>query len=148
MQVTRRQVSEALYTLLAGAYAWKKSEPTARLWGKVVPEEQPYMGLYRPAEDDDQPIGGWGLQKYILYYSVLVYARRPSTPPPTGDSFGYLLDDLQDAIDKAMLPQLGRPQTLGGLVTQAMVKGRVDRDEGLIDQQGKIEIPIQVLIGG
>lgn len=148
MQVTRRQVSIALYTLLKNCYPWKFSEPTARIWDKVQPTQQPYLGLYKPAEDDDQPMA-WGLQRYKLMYSALVYARRPDYPTSTPGEFGYMLDDIQDAIDSAMLgPRPGEQQNLGlspGL--QAMVVGRIDRDEGIIDQQGKMEIPIQVLIG-
>ena len=144
---TRRAISTALYNLLAGAYTWAYSEPTARLWSKVPANQQPYLGLYRPAEDGEQS-QAFGLTKWTLYYSVLIYARRDSTPDVVGQSFGYLLDDLQDAIDVAMQgPRPGENQTLGGLVTQAWIAGRADRDEGVIDQQGKIEIPVRVIVG-
>lgn len=147
MQVTRRQVSTALFNLLAGAYTWAKAEPTARLWSKVTALEQPYFWLYQPVQTGEQS-QAYGAIKYTLYYSALVYARRDATPAAPGDSFGYYLDDIMDMVDKAMQgPRLGENQTLGNLVTQAMIQGRIDRDEGLLDQQGKIEIPIVVLIG-
>lgn len=147
MQVTRRAISTALYTLLQGAYPWTYSEPTARLWGKLQANQQPYMGIYRPAEDGEQS-QAFGLTKWTLYYSVLIYARRDAMSEPTGQSFGYVLDDMQDAIDMAMQgPRPGENQTLGGLVTQAWIAGRADRDEGILDQQGKIEIPVRVIVG-
>jgi hypothetical protein len=149
MQVTRRAVSTALYNLLTGAYPWAFSEPTARLWGKVPPNQQPYLGLYRPAEDGEQS-QAFGLTKWTLYYSVLIYARRDATPDPVGSSFSYFMDDIQDAIDTVMQGPYGGggvPNTLGGLVTNAWIAGRSDRDEGILDQQGKIEIPVRVIVG-
>ena len=53
---------------------------------------------------------------------------------------------LIDAIDAAINPMPGIPQTLGGLVLHTYIDGTVVFDNGLTDQQAIILVPITMLV--
>ena len=147
MNVSRRQISKALYDLLASSYSFRKTEPTARIWTNVDAMDQPYGGLIKPGEDASEP-QAYNVTRWGVYYSWIMYLRRDATPATSGNDVQYLIDDMIDGVEKALQgPALGMPQTLGNLVQNAYISGRIDIDPGLLDQQCKIEVPIFVVTG-
>ena len=59
-----------------------------------------------------------------------------------------VLDTLNDQIDVLMQPDDLRNNrlTLGGLVTSAMIKGKVERAAGDVTGKGVLIIPIEIVI--
>jgi len=151
MQVPRAQVSGALFTVLQNAYSWALADPRLPVPAKLGANQQPALFLVKPDEDWTQQGGNrMAMTSYTLQYYALVMVRGAGTPEDPDATCENVIDSILDAIDTAMMPSppgLGFKQTLGGLVTNAWIEGRVTIDTPVLFQQAAIWIPIKVLVG-
>lgn len=156
MKSSREAVAAALFALLEDV-TWtdpytdapgQEFEYTTRrptLPENVDAARQPYLGLEMLDEDDTQATA-MGLTEYRIEFRCYVYARADADPDVAGES---LLNVIMDAIDAALQNQNqpGERQTLGGLVTNCWIEGRVTRSNGLLDQQMYLIVPIVTASG-
>jgi hypothetical protein len=114
----------------------------------TVPENvdsanQPYLGLIGVggAQMEQQ---AQGLEKWILDYQVIVYVRADDLPSATGAT-------KINAAWKALVEVLRTPtferNTLGGLVDNVWVEGQTWKDNGNLDNQCALLIPVRVSVG-
>ena len=112
------------------------------MWDKLS-GQQPAAELIKVSE-------GWaqnalGLPKYVLHYWLLVYAKSQGLENTPDETF---INQCLDAFDAAMAPKPPyQKQTLGNLVNNAWIEGDVMVDQGILDQQMAIVIPVKVETG-
>lgn len=147
---TREQIMAALFTLVAGAYAWKNT-PTSgpdtrrrlKLWGAVDVSLRPALfqfeggkGTYSWSNDVNP--------KRVLRPQLFVYidAKDPTT---IGAS---QINNILDALDAVLGPQVGPlgRQTLGGLVHSCRIEGDPFSDPGDLDGDGLIVVPVRIVM--
>lgn len=135
-------ISASLFTLLAAAYPFKKSDRRGAIWSNVDIQDQPYMALIEQGATGVQDTT-IGLEKWTLHYLVLVYLRadaNPSVVPAT------TINAILQAIANALQPISGK-QTLTATVNNTWIDGEVKIDTGILDQQCALLIPISVQVG-
>jgi len=162
--MNREPISQALFTILAGAYPWKSCSRQAKIFPNA--DVQPVMYLIAPDEVDNQP--DMALTDYELHYVCLIYFI--GDPSPDGSAHPFP-DTVINGIIQAIEAKLGTPTgervqnmqvvgqqpsiAAGGtaqptLVTNVIncyIKGTIYKDSAILSQQGSIEIPITVLAG-
>lgn len=93
---------------------------------------------------------------WTLHPKLIVYTRHDADPATAGSSIQHtILQAIEAAMEMqpAELAQLGpfvndgqQPHTtLGGLVSSCRIFGQVVKDEGLFQQQGIMEIPLEII---
>lgn len=89
----------------------------------------------------------WGLAKYQLDYRLVVYAGMPDKS--TGTAPGSVLNPLLDAVDLALQAtvQPNEKQTLGGLVENCWINGKIFKVDGYLGQYIVAVFPISILTG-
>jgi hypothetical protein len=150
MQVSRSQVTTALYNLLSGCYAWNnlnsvQANGRLQLGDDVPAYEQPALYLVKGKETWDYR-KSYGAIQYTLEYNALILVRAGGSPEDT--TAETVMDNILDAIDRVMSPQPGYQfQTLGGLVYNCYVNGPVEIDPPILHDQAAIWVPILVVTG-
>lgn len=131
---------------LDGSRAWVTSSRKWQSWGDVSPSNQPAMFMREGSQDATQQLA-IGLTEWKLRASCWIYCQHPSDQ---GSIPSTLINRLLTAVKDVLSPLPGRDaQTLGGLVTNCFIEGRVLIDEGLApqDTQSIIVVPISILTG-
>jgi hypothetical protein len=115
--------------------------------GMMPPEKIPSLpALLMEQLPDDYEAGLNRPPILHLEAHLWIFARVPavtatSTPP------GTILNPLKDAVIAALAnfgPNYPN-QTLGNLVSNIWINGKIDLDEGLADQRGIVRIPVRIL---
>lgn len=146
MQVTRKAVTAALYSILKGAYAWQTADPRLMLPDDLAANQQPALFLVKTKERVDQ--SNFAMPKYLLSYYALILVRAAGVPEDLTNTAETRLDDILDAVDTALqAPRRGEPQTLGGLVTNCWIDGEITIDTPVLFEQCSIWLPISVQVG-
>lgn len=107
-------------------------------------------GFYQVEHDDEFPVEKRGLPySVILKAQWVVYqntGKDPKAIPSTENNL--IMDALQEALRARMEPgvQFADRLTLGGLVHDCHISGRVFKDAGNLDGQGVIVVPIDILV--
>lgn len=151
MKIPRSEVTTALYSLLAGCYAWKNlgtTQANGRLQlGDDVPAgQQPGLFLVKGREDWDYKTS-YGAIKYTLQYNILVLVRAGGSPEDT--TAETVMDDILDAIDTALSPTPGfQFQNLGlSGIYNCYINGAVEIDSPILHDQCALWIPVLVITG-
>lgn len=154
MNVARQAVKTALLSLITPvlqAQGFVTISPRLVSWEDCPKTSQPAAYLAQDWEEitrDAQQV--YGLNRYTLGFRLWVYMQRnvdPTVDPET--QFNPLLD----AVDTAVNPQVGRPQTLEAqnsgkpMVDDVWIEGRTLIDPGIFDQQVVLVVPIRVATG-
>ena len=150
MRVPRKQISTALFNLLAGCYPWKTADPRLQLPEEFPAGQQPALFLVKPQEHLDQEASAnFTMVKYTLSYFALILVYSSSVGIGPGDfSAEDLMSDILDAVDNAIIgPRLGESQTLGGLVTNCYIEGEIFIDTPVFFEHCAIWVPIKVVVG-
>jgi hypothetical protein len=151
MTSSREAIMQALCALLArarfaapinGCDSWALLSRRLKLWSDVASADQPALFITEHAETvsfaaDNLP------GKTALNVDLFVYVAAGKDPDavPARD-----LNLALDAIQACLAPPPGEArQTLGGLVAQCRVEGRVVKDPGDLDGQGLALVPIKIL---
>lgn len=145
MNHPRKEISQALFALLSGAYPFARAERRGEIPSNVAPTEQPALFLVKVEEPQFEP-QAYGAKRYELRYGALVYLQADAVL----GSLDHLdlLDDITDALDNALqAPFPGQPQTLGGLVAQCAIDGPLKIVSGTVGQMCVLVIPITVTTG-
>ncbi len=135
MNVTREQISVALFNLLATNATLKPLcntiTRTPKLWTAVNEADRPYLLLFKGGPETEGYIQPQqqhiGLTKYRINYNLWLYV----TADPSGEVNGEtIVNNIADAIDSALQSKVGptgtsfgERQTLGGLVNNAWLEG-------------------------
>jgi hypothetical protein len=150
MRVPRKKVTSALFELLAGCYPWVTADPRLQLPEELPGGQQPALFLVKPQEHIEQePASNFTMRKYTLTYFALVLVYSASIGGNGNGDFSAeeQMADIMDAMDNALAPNPGEPQTLGGLVTNCWMDGEVFIDTPVFFQHCAIWIPIKCVVG-
>lgn len=105
---------------------------------------QPLLGLVGLGASEVE-VGAQGLEKWLLHYRVLVYIRADATPDTIPST------QLNYAWNAIVLAMRSGPtyvqQKLGGLVDDCYISGDILRDNGNLDQQCVLMVPIIAEVG-
>jgi hypothetical protein len=143
MNSTRSAIDAALFTLLQNCYAWSYSSQFFLNWSKVDVANQPAMFLRRYTENVQQ-VRGYSANKYELHYYCIFYVRVDNS----NQANPYVvINPILDALDKAVLGPPGFQNNLGGLVDNVRMNGDIQIDDGTVDGQAAIVVPIVVVTG-
>jgi hypothetical protein len=119
-----------------------------RHWSDMQAAEQPVLFITQTGETAERRVGQ--LTKWTLDVLVYVYIQSQSDRYPVAPSMNALLG----AVRGAMQPDSSGPgrasfrNTLGGLVFDCEISGKIETDEGVLGQQGVAKIPIRIIQNG
>jgi len=144
--MTREPIYAALFALLADAAGFTTASRRLRHWSDVAAAEQPALFMAQKSETAEQRRGL--PTKWICDVDAYLYCHAPDelTAPTT------ILNPLLDAIEAALAPQPGggdivaNTQTLGGLVYQISLDGKIETDEGTLGGQAVAIVPIRITV--
>jgi hypothetical protein len=148
---TREQAYEALWTLVqtvhppGGYNQWRTKSRRLALWDNVPPASQPALFLHKGIETVNQP-QAYGAIQYSWQSQIWIYFRSDTLPQgilPDSEINNFL--DAFDLVLQGLPP--GERQTLGGVIYQCFIDGVIAFDDGLVDNQAVIIIPITMLTG-
>jgi hypothetical protein len=142
--VNREAIHQALFDLVKDLPGFVTTSRRARLVKDVAPEEQPALFLEEgPGETVQYQAAGLPA-KHFLYVDLGFYARLDEDKNVAP---GTVLNPLIDAIEAACAPDPDEEdQTLGGLVTYCRISGKILKNEGLLDGQASVVIPVEILV--
>ena len=146
MNVPRKQVSLALFELLTGiappgSSDWAFSERSLTPYSDLEPSQQPYLGMLCDDQDGSQS-RSTGANKWELHYIAQIYFLRGAQDKNFGDMCDDFIDDIEAALQTFPLPN-----TLGGLVVNCFIDGKVLVNPAIVSGQAGIQVPITVLSG-
>ncbi len=142
---TREQAACALFKLLTSSYTYPTTSRRFRTFDDIAQVQKP--ALYQ-VEHEEEHVRGKQLIPAIRTLMVDVYlfistGMDPKAVPIT------TLNNLIDAIDPVsggvLTPNDHGRQTLGGLVTDCYIEGKITKVPGDLDGQGVAIIPIKVV---
>jgi len=144
--VRREDALEALESLLQNAYSWKTG-PLRRLklWSDVPLTARPACYLYEGgSETYSWEIAAQAKRSLDIKLFVYLNAKDPNS---IGAS---MINDVLDAIDLCFAldgsdQSLGR-KTLGGLVYNCRIDGKVLKDPGDLDGDALLILPIKIIL--
>lgn len=147
MTSERSTVGQALHDLLCTAQwdsparGWAYTSQRLQLWDDVP--AQPSMITQEGDERFTQTTRGLPLR--VWEYRVVIYqnAARDTSNPRPADENGLIMGALEALMPSDTPDQL---QTLGGLVHSVKIVGTVLKDDGALDGQGMLVVPIEVMV--
>ncbi len=147
MSVTSREDAlEALAALLASAYDWTTG-PLRRLklWTDVSMANRPACFIFEGGFESYAWSEG-AIAKRILEPKIFIYLNAKD-PNSAGAS---LLNEVMDALDAAFALSgddllFGR-NTLGGLVSQCRIDGKIMKDPGDLDGDALLIVPVKLIL--
>lgn len=141
--INREAIYQALFNLVKDLPGFVTVSRRARLVKDVAAEEQPALFLEEGPGETVQNQGQGLPLKHFLHVDLGFYARLPDDRDLAP---GSILNPLIDAIEAALEPAAcDENQTLGGLVAYCRVNGKILKNEGLLDGQASVVIPVEIL---
>jgi len=142
--MNREAIYSALFSVLAASSAYVTASRRLRHWSDVGPAEQPALFIVQKSEMVQRPRGQ--AEKRVLSVDVFIYVQAlDETTAPAA-----ILNPLLDAIDAALAPAGAdlavNGQTLGGLVSNCAISGRIETDEGVLGGQSVAIVPIEITV--
>jgi hypothetical protein len=119
-----------------------------RHWGDVPANAQPALYQAQLTETQEKRTGQPG--KSELDLKIYIYCQSPQMDVPTSPTTNALLALVRGALgkDKSGAGAVQNRQTLGGLVFDTWINGKIETDEGVLGQQGVAIVPIRILENG
>lgn len=117
-----------------------------RMWTDVPDAAQPAMFLFQVGQAATQK-PAIALYKWEMRFWCLIYLRADPAQVDAGTTVETLMNAILDAFENALQPVKGEKQTLGGLVNNVWIEGEIILDNGILDQQCAIIIPLMVQTG-
>lgn len=155
MNYPRNQVATALFSVLSGLngtgpgqFNFATFSRTTRIWSDVPPASQPAGFLLYVGEDDAQD-QAFVARVYQMHFYFLAYFRTGLLDSQVAEEMAFLIIDAIDGTPgkPGLIGNNALPQTLGGLVANTWIQGRIIVDTGVTDEQAFVAIPIEVLTG-
>ena len=143
--VTREQVANALFNLLAGSSQFLTTSRRFLSEDQIASAEKPALFLL---DDDEQHTRGKQLVPAVreTIFECLMFISSGLDPNVVP---GTTLNNLIDAIDPVsggvLKPGINGKQTLGGLVTDCYIEGKIIKAPGDIGGLGAARIPIKII---
>ena len=144
--INREAIYQALFDLVKDLPGFKTTSRRGRLAQDVAPEEQPALFLEEgPGETVQYQADGLP-PEHVFYVDLGFYARLDEDKSLAP---GSILNPLIDAIEAALAPDPDEEeQTLGGLVTYCRISGKIEKNEGLLDGQASVLVPVEIFKAG
>lgn len=119
-----------------------------RHWTDVPASEQPCLFVAQGDEQSEKRPGQPA--KWTLFPFAYVYVQAPNDRTPPGPALNALLGTFRDmfAPDRSGAGRAQNRQTLGGLVFDAWIEGKIETDEGYLGQQAVAKVPIRIIQNG
>ena len=138
--MTREAIITALFNLLVTSHAYKTTGRRLILW-TLVPE-QPALFLRHTGDVfPEHPTGLLPRTRIECEAWIYVKTADPDAIPEKQ------MNNVLDAVERALKPPPAyENQTLGGLVTQGWIEGRVEIHPGDLDGQSIAVVPITILV--
>jgi len=83
--------------------------------------------------------------KITLHVFLVAYCYDNAANVDGTTQLNILIGRIEDALAPD-LPNIGEPQTLGGLAYQCWIEGEADIDPGVFGQQAVAIIPVRILV--
>lgn len=120
-----------------------------RHWTDVKAQEQPVLYLTTRHEEAERRPGQ--ISKWTLDCLAYIYCTAPNDSTPVAPYLNALVGAVRGVLDTTDPSGPGRAMglnTLGGLVFDAYINGKIELDEGYLGQQGVAKIPITIIQNG
>lgn len=118
-------------------------------WGDVLQSAQPAVFVTGTGETQlNKRIGQPG--QWIIDTLVWVYVMSPDTNTPSAPALSSMLTLTRNAMsrDKSGPGSVQNRQTLGGLVLDTWIEGKITTDNGFLGQQAVAKVPIRMIQNG
>lgn len=144
---TREQAMMALFNLLTAAYSFGYSSRRPMTQASLPSVEMPAMFLI---DDDEQHKRGTNLTPAVRIITCAAWiftadAQDPNSIPAT--TLNNIIDSIDPVSGGALKPSnLTGTQTLGGLVYDCWIEGKVTKDPGVLGGLGFAHIPISIML--
>lgn len=148
---SRDSIYQALFALASGATisgkpAFKATSRGIRSWSQVATEEKPALYQFQVEESLRRNTGsGMPYVDRMLVELYIVVGQQDDSQPSSP-----LLNPLVDAVIAALQPSTtAELQTLGGLVYDVRLSGKIEYREGMLGTTNAFAvIPVEILTGG
>jgi len=141
--MNREAIFAALWALAPTAQV-TTSGRKLRHWDDLKSSDFP--ALFQAQGDDEIAAHGNLPPAHSMLAKWWVYAY---TDPSQNKTPAEVINPLLDAVEAALAPEPGQSaQTLGGLVDQCYIEGKVETDEGLLGDYSVAIVPIRIKVGG
>lgn len=142
----RESAIGAFISIIANAYPWKLGPVRRlRLWNDVPAASRPACFLFEGGQDTYSWTDG-AIPKRIIEVRVFVYLNAKD-PNIVGAA---LLNGVMDAFDSAFRLSgsdlISGRNTLGGLVYNCHIDGKVLKDPGDLDGDALLIIPVKIIL--
>ncbi len=147
MTTTREQAAAALFTLLSGAYAFQVTSRRFKSWDAIASSQKPAFFLLEHTEEHLRNKSQSPALR-ILMCTALIFIADGKDPNVIPDTTVNNIIDSIDPVSGGVLKPDNIPafrQTLGGLVYDCFIEGKISRVPGDVDGQGMIVIPIKII---
>lgn len=139
--IDREAIHAALFARLRAVPGFTSASRRLKHWNDVPHEEQP--ALFQAHRDEDARHETGKPTIWRLPFDVYVYTWTPEPEVPAAT-----MNPLLDAVCAALAPNVaqGQRNTLGGLVHDCRINGRIETDEGTLGSQSVCIIPVEILV--
>lgn len=139
--MNREPIYAALFNKVANLQNIVTASRRLKHWNDVPPSEQPAVFQTQTGENAIVKTGfptrwSFGVDLYLYCHA----GNDPDVTPATD------LNNLLDAIETALKPDYTGYQTLGGLVYDCRIDGKIETDEGTLGPQSLALIPIKITV--
>lgn len=141
MSITREQVYKALFDKVKQAPGLITTDRKLKHFSDVPPSEQPALFQTQTGEVPYKQVNT--PYRWDYHAELYVYCNTSSDPaalPATQ------LNNIIDAIVDFLKPDWTGFQTLGGLVFNVVIDGKIETDEGVLGEQAYAIIPVKITV--
>ncbi len=144
---TREQAAAALFTLLSSAYAFQVTSRRFKSWDAISSSQKPALFMLEHTEEHIRAKSQTPARRTLMCEALIFIAdgKDPNVIPST--TVNNIIDSI-DPVSSGVLKPDDIPsfrQTLGGLVYDCFIEGKIARVPGDVDGQGMITIPIKII---
>jgi hypothetical protein len=139
--VNREQIYAALFDKVATVPGIVTASRRLKHWNDVNPADQP--AIFQTQNGENAIVKTGFPTKWSMDVDLYLYCHAGNDPDVTPATD---LNNLLDAIEKALKPDYSGYQNLGGLVYDCRIDGKVETDEGTLGPQSVAIIPIKITV--
>lgn len=144
MNHSRESIAVALAALFPASAPWVTVSRVLQVPANIDALAQPALFIVEEDEEINENTA-YGLERYTFPFRLVIFAQMPDAR--SGTAPGTVLNPLIDAVDAKINPHPGQPNTLGGLVVNCFINGRILKAEGYLGPHVVAAIPITILTG-
>lgn len=147
MNVSRESIALAFVGLFAGLAGGSPFNLISRVYqvpAQVDPGSEPALFIVEEDESINEK-QAYGLEQYEFPFRLVIFGSMPDIR--SGVAPGSVLNPLIDTVDNAVNPLPGSVNTLGGLVVNCFINGRIVKAEGYLGSHVVAAVPVTILTG-